>query len=217
METLEEKKARLQAKRAAAAAAAADGAAADAAAKAKQDEAQRAAKFTSTVYFDVSIDGEPAGRISFGLYGTIVPKTAKNFQSLCSGENGKFLSYKGSKFHRIIPKFVCQGGDISSGDGKGGESVYGTTFDDENFELSHIEPGLLSMANKGPNSNGSQFFITTKAADELDGKHVVFGKVTDGMDVVSKMEAVGTKKTGVVNAAVEIADCGELWSGDECL
>ena len=217
METLAEKKARLQAKRDAAAAAAAEGDAAAAAGKAKKDEAQRAEEVTSTVFLDVSIDGEAAGRISFGLYGNVVPKTCTNFQSLCSGENDKFLSYKGSKFHRIIPGFVCQGGDFTSGDGKGGESIYGPVFDDENFELSHIDPGLLSMANKGPNSNGSQFFITTKAADTLDGKHVVFGKVIDGMDVVSRMEAVGTKKSGAVRAAVEITDCGELWSGNECL
>lgn len=217
METLEEKKARLQAKRAAAAAAAAEGEAAAAAEKAAAAERQRSEKFTSTVFFDISIAGEPAGKISMGLYGNVVPKTAKNFQALCTGENDKALTYKGSTFHRIIPSFVCQGGDITSGDGKGGESIYGATFPDENFQFSHIEPGLLSMANKGRDTNGSQFSITTGETDFLDGKHVVFGKVFDGFEVVKKMEAVGTKKTGVVSVPVEITDCGEIWSGDECL
>ena len=144
-------------------------------------------------------------------------KTVKNFHALCTGDNDKFLSYKGSSFHRIIPKFMCQGGDFTSGDGKGGESIYGPTFPDENFEFSHIEPGLLSMANSGPDSNGSQFFITTDVAEFLDGKHVVFGKVTNGMDVLGKMEAVGTKKTGAVMTQVEIVDCGEVWGTSECL
>ena len=217
METLAEKKERLQAKKAAAAAAAAAAEAVAAAEKAEKVEAQHRATFTSEVFFDISIGGEPAGKITMGLYGEQVPKTCANFVSLCTGENDKFLTYKGSTFHRIIPKFMCQGGDITSGDGKGGESIYGATFQDENFEWSHIEPGLLSMANTGPDTNGSQFFITTDAADFLDGKHVVFGKVTKGMEVVGKMEAVGTKKTGKVSVRVEIVDCGELWGGDSCL
>jgi len=217
METLAEKKQRLQAKKAAADAARADAEAAAAVAKAAKDEAQRAAKFTSEVYFDIDIGGEPAGRITMGLYGEQVPKTVKNFHALCTGENDKFLTYKGSTFHRIIPRFMCQGGDFTSGDGTGGESIYGPTFADENFELSHIEPGLLSMANSGPDTNGSQFFITTEVTDFLDGKHVVFGKVTDGLEVVAKMEAVGTKKTGTVTARVEVADCGEVWGTSECL
>ena len=217
METLAEKKARLQAKKAAASAARAAEEAAGAAEKARKDEAQRAAKFTSEVYFDITIGGEPAGRLTMGLYGEQVPKTVKNFHALCTGENDKFLSYKGSTFHRIIPNFMCQGGDFTSGDGKGGESIYGPTFPDENFEMSHIEPGLLSMANSGPDANGSQFFITTEVADFLDGKHVVFGKVSDGIEVLRKMEAAGTKKTGAVTSPVEIADCGEIWGTSECL
>lgn len=217
METLAEKKERLQAKKAAAAAKKAEADAEAAAEKARKDDAQRAAKFTSEVYFDISIGGEPAGRMTMGLYGEQVPKTVKNFFALCTGENDKFLSYKGSRFHRIIPNFMCQGGDFTSGDGKGGESIYGLTFPDENFEWSHIEPGLLSMANSGPDTNGSQFFITTDAADFLDGKHVVFGKVTDGIDVLGKMEATGTKKTGAVTSTVEITDCGEVWGTSECL
>ena len=144
-----------------------------------------------------------------GLYGDVVPKTAENFKALCTGE-GTSLTFRGSPFHRIVPKFVCQGGDITSGDGKGGESIYGATFPDENFEFSHIEPGLLSMANKGPDTNNSGFFITLDVADFLDGKHVVFGKVTDGFDVVKRMETMGTKKTGAVTGAVAIADCGVL-------
>jgi peptidylprolyl isomerase len=217
METLAEKKERLQAKKAAAAAARAAEDAAAAAEKTKREEAQRAAEFTAEVYFDISIGSEPAGRITMGLYGEQVPKTVKNFHALCTGDNDKFLSYKGSKFHRIIPKFMCQGGDFTSGDGNGGESIYGSMFPDENFEFSHIEPGLLSMANSGPDTNGSQFFITTEVTDFLDGKHVVFGKVTDGKDVLAKMEAVGTKKTGAVTSQVEIVDCGEVWGTSECL
>ena len=135
-------------------------------------------------------------------------KTVENFKALCTGE--KSLTFRGSPFHRIVPKFVAQGGDITSGDGKGGESIYGATFPDENFEFSHIEPGLLSMANKGPDTNNSGFFITLDVADFLDGKHVVFGKVTDGLDVVRRMEAMGTKKTGAVTGKVMITDCGAL-------
>jgi len=208
METAAEKRERLKAKKAAADAERAKAEAAAAEEKASRDEAQRSATFSTSVFFDVAIDGEPAGRLTMGLYGDVVPKTAENFRALCTGEKG--LEYQGSQFHRIIPKFMCQGGDFESGDGKGGESIYGKTFEDENFDFSHIEPGLLSMANAGPDSNGSQFFITTEPADFLDGKHVVFGKVTDGMDVLSKMEAVGTKKTGAVSALVKIVACGEL-------
>lgn len=210
METMAEKKARLQAKRAAAAAVAAEGDAAAAAEKALKDEAQKKVTFTDTVFFDISIDGASAGRITMGLYGKVVPKTARSFKALCTGDNDKSLTFRGSPFHRIVPKFVCQGGDITSGNGKGGESIYGATFADENFEFSHIEPGLLSMANKGPDTNNSGFSIMLDAADYLDGKHVVFGKVTDGLDIVKQMEAMGTKKTGVVTGTVEIMDCGAL-------
>jgi peptidylprolyl isomerase len=166
------------------------------------------------VFFDITIGGKPAGRITFELFADAVPKTAENFRALCTGEkgkgqSGKALHYKGSAFHRIIPQFMCQGGDFTRGNGTGGESIYGEKFADENFTNKHTTPGLLSMANAGRNTNGSQFFITTVATPHLDGKHVVFGKVVDGMKVVSAMEAVGTRSGGT-SSPVVIADCGEL-------
>merc|ERR1712183_304297 len=169
---------------------------------------------TRKVYFDVEIGGKPAGRIVMGLFGKAVPKTAENFRALCTGEkgvgkSGKPLHYKGSTFHRIIPSFMLQGGDFTSGDGRGGESIYGEKFADENFQLKHTGPGILSMANAGPNTNGSQFFITTVKTQWLDGRHVVFGKVMDGMDVVQKVEAVGSS-SGTPSKTVTIADSGVL-------
>jgi peptidylprolyl isomerase len=148
------------------------------------------------VAIDVSIGGEPAGTITFELFSDVVPKTAENFRVLCSGEQGEQgeeLSYAGSPFHRISPGFMIQGGDFTNGNGTGGKSIYGERFEDENFDLQHTEAGLLSMANAGPNTNGSQFFITVAPTPWLDGKHVVFGKVVDGMDVVKAMEAQGSR------------------------
>ncbi|MBN9688539.1 MULTISPECIES: peptidylprolyl isomerase [unclassified Corallococcus] len=166
------------------------------------------------VYFDMSIGGQPAGRIVMELFRDIVPKTAENFRALCTGEkgtgrSGKPLHYKGSLFHRVIPDFMCQGGDFTRGNGTGGESVYGEKFEDENFELGHTGPGILSMANAGPNTNCSQFFITTARASWLDGKHVVFGHVVEGMDVVKKIEGVGSQ-SGATREPVKIEACGEL-------
>lgn len=166
------------------------------------------------VFLDVSIDGEPVQRIIIELFANVVPKTADNFRALCTGEKGigrtteKPLHYKGTFFHRIIKGFMAQGGDFSRGNGTGGESVYGGKFSDENFKLKHDGPGILSMANSGPNTNGSQFFITFKPQPHLDGKHVVFGKVVVGMHVVKKIEQIGTAD-GKPGHPVKIVDCGE--------
>ncbi len=189
------------------------------------------------MYFDLSVGGESAGRVVCALYGHVAPKTCENFRALCTGEKGvgqagKPLHYKGSSFHRIIPGFMCQvrmvtsaapcavpvnthftrtpqGGDFTAGNGTGGESIYGSKFDDESFRVKHTRPGLLSMANAGPNTNGSQFFITVAATPHLDGRHCVFGEVIEGMDVVRKVEAVGAS-SGTPSKEVLITDCGEL-------
>jgi peptidylprolyl isomerase len=179
-----------------------------------QAESPAKAKVTDMVFFDVEVDGQPAGRIVLGLFGDDVPRTVKNFVVLATGEagnskSGKPLHYKGSVFHRIIPEFMLQGGDFTRGDGTGGESIYGAKFADENFMYVHDAPGLLSMANAGPNTNGSQFFITTVPTPHLDGRHVVFGRVVEGMDVVKKLEALGNF-TGRTKGRIVIANCGKV-------
>eukprot|EP00798_Chlamydomonas_sp_ICE-L_P013268 gene13268-19110_t len=167
-------------------------------------------------FFDIEIGGESAGRIVIELRADIVPKTAENFRQLCTGEagvgkSGKKLCYKGSIFHRIIPEFMCQGGDFTKFDGTGGESIYGPKFGDENFVLQHDQPGILSMANAGPGTNASQFFMCTVATPWLDNKHVVFGKVIEGMTVVKRMEVCGGR-SGKVSRKVQVVDCGQLES-----
>nr|CAA08988.1 cyclophilin (TcCYP) [Trypanosoma cruzi] len=169
------------------------------------------------VFFDISIDNKPSGRIKMELYADTVPKTAENFRALCTGEkgrgkSGKPLHYKGCVFHRVIPGFMIQGGDITRGNGTGGESIYGMNFRDESFSGKagkHTGVGCLSMANAGPNTNGSQFFICTANTPWLDGKHVVFGRVTEGIDVVRRVERLGSE-SGKTRGRIIIADCGEV-------
>ncbi|KAK9865818.1 hypothetical protein WJX84_001545 [Apatococcus fuscideae] len=166
------------------------------------------------VFFDVTAGGSPLGRIEMTLRADVVPRTAENFRALCTGEkgvgkSGKPLHFKGSSFHRVITSFMCQGGDFTAGNGTGGESIYGSKFADENFDLKHTGPGILSMANAGPGTNGSQFFLCTVKTSWLDGKHVVFGNVTKGMDVVQKVESYGSS-SGKTSKPIVIANCGQL-------
>ncbi|CED82924.1 peptidyl-prolyl cis-trans isomerase [Phaffia rhodozyma] len=166
-------------------------------------------------YFSIQINGEPAGNIVFKLYDDVVPKTARNFRELCTGQNG--FGYKLSGFHRIIPGFMLQGGDFTRHDGTGGKSIYpgrGGKFEDENFVVRHTKPGLLSMANAGPATNGSQFFITVASTPHLDGKHVVFGEVIEGMELVRQIETLGSS-SGKPKAKVGIASSGVVISGDD--
>ncbi|XP_036730190.1 peptidyl-prolyl cis-trans isomerase A-like [Balaenoptera musculus] len=160
-----------------------------------------------TVFSDIAGGGEPWGRVSFELFADKVPKTAENFRALSTGEKG--FGYKDSCFHRIIPGFMCQGSDFTRHNGTGGKSISGEKFDDENFLLKHTGPGILSVANAGPNTNGYQFFICTAETEWLDGKHVVFGKVKEGMNIVEAMERFGSRN-GKTSKKITIADCGQI-------
>ncbi|MFF0135421.1 peptidylprolyl isomerase [Streptomyces sp. NPDC005227] len=162
---------------------------------------------SENVFFEVTADGKPMGRIEIKLFDDVVPKTARNFRELATGAHG--YGYKGSPFHRVIPDFMLQGGDFTRQNGTGGKSIYGDKFADENFTLKHTRPGQLSMANAGPNTNGSQFFITTIVTDWLDNKHVVFGEVVEGMDVVKAIEALGSR-SGDTKKKIIISDSGTV-------
>merc|ERR1712159_512554 len=159
------------------------------------------------VFFDMTIGGAAAGRIVMEIRADVAPKTAENFRALCTGEKG--FGFKGSGFHRVINNFMCQGGDFTNHNGTGGKSIYGNKFADENFTLKHTGPGILSMANAGPNTNGSQFFLCTVKTDWLDGKHVVFGSVTKGMEVVKKIEGFGSS-SGKTSKRITVTKCGQL-------
>lgn len=177
------------------------------------------AEITDHIYFDIDINSRPAGRVVIGLYGSTVPLTVKNFKALCEGsskdpKSGKILSYSGSSFHRVIPDFMLQGGDFTNHNGTGGLSIYGAKFPDENFKLKHTGPGVLSMANAGANTNSSQFFICTRKTSWLDNRHVVFGTVVDGFDLVKKIESLGSR-SGSTSAKITIKKSGVLQNNPE--
>ena len=164
------------------------------------------------VFFDINANGQPLGKLTFELYSNEVPKTAENFRSLCTGDNDNKYTYKGSGFHRIIQGFMAQGGDFTNHNGTGGRSIYGNKFDDERsgMMIKHTKRGQLSMANAGPNTNGSQFFICFIPTPHLNGAHCVFGHMIDGDDVLDKMESAGTRGEGAPKIKFDIADCGEV-------
>ena len=172
------------------------------------------AAISKKVYFDIDLNGEKLGRVVFGLYGDTDPKTVANFMALAIGEtkstiDGKVMTYANTPFHRIIPGFMVQGGDFEYGNGRGGESIYGKKFEDENFDIKFSRPYQLAMANAGPDTNGSQFFVTFKATQWLNGKHVVFGEVLGGKDVIDTMEKYGTR-SGNPTGKLTVSACGEF-------
>merc|ERR1712144_135044 len=186
---------------------------------AEREESKMRGRRKGKVFLDLEVGGASVGRVVIELRDDVVPKTCENFRGLCTGEHtgrvgtsGRELCYKGSCFHRVIPGFMCQGGDFTRGNGTGGESIYGAKFADESFAGKagkHTGAGCLSMANAGPNTNGSQFFVCTGQTPHLDGKHVVFGNTVEGYDTVKAIEKVGSQ-SGATSKPVVIADCGQL-------